>query len=120
MTVKKVLCVEDSVTDLTYLQKIVADNNVLAVVATSGAEALTKAKAEKPDLIFMDINMAGMDGFATTRELKKDAATKAIPVVFVTSKGQKADKVWAQMQGGQGYVVKPYTAEQIVEQLRAF
>jgi twitching motility two-component system response regulator PilH len=120
MSVRKVLCVEDSMADLTYLQKIITDASVLSVTATSGAEAIAKAKSEKPDLIFMDINMAGMDGFATTRELKKDVATKSIPVVFVTSKSQKADRVWAQMQGGQGYVVKPYTPEQIQEQLRAF
>jgi len=60
-----------------------------------------------------------MDGFAATRELSANAVTKSIPVVFVTSKAQKADKVWAQMQGGKGYVTKPYTADQIVEQLKA-
>ena len=56
---------------------------------------------------------------AATRELSSNSATKSIPVVFVTSKGQKADKVWAQMQGGKGYVTKPYTADDIVEQLKA-
>jgi twitching motility two-component system response regulator PilH len=120
MALRKVLCVDDSAADLLNIEKIVSAANLLVIKAVSGQEAITKAKAERPDLIFMDVNMAGMDGFAATRELKKAEETRSIPVVFVTSKNQKADKVWAQMQGGSGYVVKPYTAEQIQEQLRAF
>ena len=120
MPVRKVLCVEDSAADMLNLEKILAAANVFVVKAVSGQEAVAKAKSEKPDLILMDINMAGMDGFAATREIKKDAETKAIPVVFVTSKNQKADRVWAQMQGGAGYITKPYTAAQITEQLQAF
>ena len=50
-----------------------------------------------------------MDGFAATRAIGGDAATKSIPVVLVTSKNQKADRVWAQMLGVKGYVTKPYT-----------
>ena len=120
MTVRKVLCVEDSAADMVNLEKIVAAANIFMLKATTGAEAVAKAKAEHPDLILMDINMPGMDGFAATREIKKDPSTKDIPVVFVTSKNQKADRVWAQMQGGSGFISKPYTAEQITEQLRAF
>ena len=120
MAVRKVLCVDDTAADLVNIEKIVSGANLLVIKGTSGADAIEKAKSEKPDLIFMDVNMAGMDGFAATRELKKDDSTKAIPVVFVTSKNQKADKVWAQMQGGSGFVSKPYTAEQILEQIKAF
>jgi twitching motility two-component system response regulator PilH len=120
MTVRKVLCVEDSPADMVNLEKIVAAANIFMIKATNGTDALARAKSELPDLILMDINMPGMDGFATTRELKKDPQTKSIPVVFVTSKNQKADRVWAQMQGGAGFITKPYTAEQITEQLRAF
>ena len=120
MAVRKVLCVDDARADLTNIEKIVSGANCLVSTASSGTEALERAKADKPDLIFMDVNMAGMDGFAATRELKKDAATKDIPVVFVTSKNQKADRVWAQMQGGAGFISKPYTADDILAQLKAF
>ncbi len=120
MAIRKVMCVDDAKTDLTNIEKIVTGANYMVVTASSGKEAVTKAKSEKPDLIFMDVNMAEMDGFAATRELKKDAETKAIPIVFVTSKNQKADRVWAQMQGGAGFVAKPYTAEEILQQLKAF
>ena len=90
------------------------------VTATTGAEAIAMAKAEKPQLIFLDILMPDMDGFEACRKLGSDGATKDIPVVFVTSKGQKADRMWAQMQGGRDLVAKPFTPDQIIEQLKAF
>jgi twitching motility two-component system response regulator PilH len=114
MTIKKILCVDDSYVDLVNIQKIVTSTGRFVVTAGNGREAIEKAKSEKPDLIFMDVNMPDMDGFAATRALKKDPTTKDIPVVFVTSKDQKADKMWGQMQGGSGYVVKPYTSDDIV------
>jgi twitching motility two-component system response regulator PilH len=87
------------------------------LTASGGKEALDKAKAERPDLIFLDIMMPDIDGFATCRALQNDPQTKSIPVIFVTSKGQRADRVWAQMQGGKDLVAKPFTADQIVEQI---
>jgi twitching motility two-component system response regulator PilH len=88
------------------------------ITANNGKEALEKAKTEKPDLIFLDIIMPDMDGYATCRALINDPETKNIPVIFVTSKGQKADRVWAQMQGGKDLVAKPYSPDQTVEQLK--
>ena len=120
MAVRKILCVDDSNADLINLEKIVVGTGFLALTATSGKEGLEKAKSEKPDLIFLDVNMPEMDGFAVMRELKRDADIKDIPVVLITSKSQKADKMWAQMQGASGYVTKPYTADQILEQIRSF
>lgn len=117
--VSKVLIVDDSPAELQNLKTILSDAGCVVTTASSGAEAVKKALTEKPNVIFMDVVMPEMDGFAATRELGSNAATRAIPVVFVTSKNQKADKVWAQMQGGKGYVVKPYTSDQIVEQLKA-
>jgi twitching motility two-component system response regulator PilH len=67
----------------------------------------------------MDVNMPGMDGFAATRALKGEGATKDIPIVLVTSKHQKADKAWGRMLGAKGYIGKPYSSEQILEQLKA-
>ena len=68
----------------------------------------------------MDIVMPTMDGFATCRALAGDEDTKDIPVIFVTSKNQKADRLWAQMQGAKGFVTKPYSPDEIIDQLKAF
>jgi len=119
MSINKVLIVDDSPTELTHIQSIVSDVGCLVLTATNGQEALNKAKSEKPDLIFLDIVMPDRDGFSTCRELAGDAATKDIPVVFVTSKNQKADRVWAQMQGAKGYITKPYSSNEIIDQIKA-
>jgi twitching motility two-component system response regulator PilH len=118
MTIQKVLVCDDSTADRINLEGIVSNAGYTVVSASSGREALEKAKTEKPDLIFMDVLMPEVDGFAATRALQNDPATKHIPVVLVTSKGQKADRIWAQMQGAKDLVAKPYTSDQIVEQLR--
>ncbi len=115
----KILVVDDAKPDLMNLEKIVSSAGHLVITANSGEQAVERAKSEKPDLIFMDVNMTQVDGFAATRTLKGDVATKAIPVVFVTSKDQKADRAWAQMLGARGFISKPYTPDQILEQLKA-
>lgn len=120
MAINKVLVVDDSAADLTNIKNIVSEAGFIVVSASNGKEAVEKAKSEKPDLIFLDIIMPGMDGYATCRQLHSDSATREIPVVFVTSKNQKADRVWAQMQGGKAFITKPYSADQIVDQLKAF
>jgi twitching motility two-component system response regulator PilH len=116
---KKALAVDDSVTDLANMKSVLTDSGFLVVTASNGKEALEKAKAEKPGVIFLDIIMPGMDGYEACRLLAEDPATKGIPVVFVTSKGQQADKVWGQMQGAKGYVTKPYRPEDLIDQVKA-
>jgi len=119
MSINKVLIVDDSNVDLQNLKTIVEKNGYRTVTATSGKEGVQKARAEHPDLIFMDIIMDNMDGFSACREIKQDNSTKDIPVVFVTSKNQKADVMWATKQGGRALVAKPYTESDILNQLRA-
>ena len=116
---RKVLIVDDAPVDRQQLQAIVAKAGCQALLAESGRQAIERAKQDKPDLILMDVNMPDMDGFAATRQLKADAATKDIPIVFVTGKNQKADMAWGQMLGAKAYVAKPYSQEQILEHLKA-
>ena len=118
--INKVLVVDDSTPQRQYLESIVFGAGCHVTTAASGVEAVQKAKADKPDLIFMDIVMDQMDGFETCRTLSKDDTTKNIPVVMVSNKKQKADKMWAAHQGARGYVTKPYTEDDILEQLRRF
>ncbi len=114
---KKVLVVDDSPVDVQNLTRILQDAGALVVTASSGAEAVAVAKREAPNLIMMDVNMPGLDGFSATRQLAQDPSTKGIPVVFVTSKDQKADRVFAQMLGAKGFVTKPYAPDQIIGHL---
>ncbi len=120
MAVNNVLVVDDDPAQLANIKNIIADAGYLVSTAKNGAEALQKAKVDKPDIIFLDIVMPEMDGFQTCRQLNNDSDTKNIPVIFVTSKKQKADRLWAQMQGGKAYITKPYSADEIIDQLKAF
>lgn len=120
MSISKILLVDDSPADLLYLKRAVEGINAHIVTATSGAHAIDIAKAEQPDIIFMDIIMEGLDGYSACRELKKDAATRDIPVIFVSTKNQRADRMWAERQGGSGYIAKPYTPDHIKDEIKRF
>jgi twitching motility two-component system response regulator PilH len=114
---KKILVADDSPVDLKNLERIVSGAGAVVITASSGTEAIAKAIDSQPSLILLDVNMPGLDGFSTARQLAANPATKGIPVVFVTSKDQKADRVFAQMLGAKGYVTKPYTTEDILSKL---
>ena len=115
----KILIVDDAQVDRANLERILAGAGHRVIAAESGEQGVARAKSDKPDVILMDVNMPDLDGFAATRQLKGDPATKDIPVVFVTGKNQKADVAWGRMLGARGYVGKPYSAEEILAQLAA-
>lgn len=89
MAVRKVLVVDDSPTDLANIKDIMTEAGCVVITATNGHEAIQRARSDKPDIIFMDIIMPDMDGYAACRSLSTEAATKEIPVVFVTSKTRR-------------------------------
>ena len=120
MPIRRILVVDDSAADRAHLEGILTRAKYDVTTANSGREAVAAVKSRKPDLVFMDVVMAEMDGFEACRLITRDPETKHVPIVFCTSKGSKADRVWAQMNGGKGLVSKPFTEEQILEQLALF
>ena len=94
MPIKKILIVDDSPTERHALSELLAKNGYVVVTAESGEEAITKSKSDMPDLILMDVVMPGMNGYQATRTITREEATKHIPVVMCTSKGQETDKIW--------------------------
>jgi twitching motility two-component system response regulator PilH len=119
MTASKVLVVDDSPVDLAHLKSIIEGAGFQVITATNGREAYEKAKKNRPDLILMDVVMDDVDGFEACRTITNDRETGKIPVVFVTSKNQKADRVWGELQGGRGMISKPYSREQILDTINA-
>ncbi|MBL4773858.1 MAG: response regulator [Alcanivoracaceae bacterium] len=120
MTRAKILVVDDQKTDRMLLEDILNDKGYRVLTAASGPEGLEMAEGEAPDLIFMDVVMDDMDGFKACRLLTKGEKTKDIPVVMVSSNNQKVDKLWAHKQGARAYIIKPYTVDQIMEQIQKF
>lgn len=114
---KKTLICDDSATDLMRLSMALEAANCTVIKTTKSSEVLGLAKEHQPDVIFLDIVMPDQDGFTTCRELINDSETKNIPIIFVSSKGKKADRIWAKMQGATDLVQKPFDDSQIVEKL---
>lgn len=88
------------------------------VEATDGSEALTIAKQESPDLILLDAMMPGMSGYEASRRLKKAEATKEIPIVFLSAKGQTYEVAEGLEAGAVAYIVKPFSPKELVAQVQ--
>ena len=115
-----VLIVDDSAAIRKILHRVLMQAEVpLGKVheANDGMEALEKLKAEKVGLILSDINMPNMDGIELLGKLKADATFKSVPILMVTTEGSQAKVLQALELGANGYVRKPFTAEQIKEKL---
>jgi twitching motility two-component system response regulator PilH len=117
MAIKKVLVVDDSMTDRVHLEQICASAGYAVITANSGVEAVAKANNERPDAVLLDIVMHDMNGFQVCRALTSNNATQHIPVVLVSCKHESTDRIWGQQQGASGYVTKPYTRAQILNEL---
>ena len=117
----KILVIEDD----KFLNKLYSDQlrreGFEVSVAISGEEGLSKALNENPDLVILDIMLPKMDGFAVLIELKKDNATKKIPVLMMTNLGQQADIDKGKQLGADDYIVKSsLTPSQVSEKIKAF
>jgi twitching motility two-component system response regulator PilH len=114
-----ILIVDDSPTELHQMQRVLQQHGYQTIGANDGADAILKAREMKPDLILMDIVMPGVDGFRATRQLAADPATRSIPVIIVSSKGEETDRIWGMRQGAVDYLVKPFSPTQLIEKAQA-
>lgn len=112
-----ILIIDDSPTEIHVLKTMLEKNGFTAITASSGEEGIAKAKAEKPDLILMDIVMPGMNGFQATRALTRDEETSAIPIIIVTTKNQETDRVWGMRQGAKDFITKPAEEEDLMNKI---
>lgn len=109
MTIRKVLLVddEDDIRTIGHLS-LSRVGGWQTVLAASGAEALTKAAAEQPDLILLDVMMPGMDGPTTLGQLRAQESTAKTPVIFMTAKIQKQEVARYLELGAVGVIGKPF------------
>jgi twitching motility two-component system response regulator PilH len=117
---KKVLVVDDTVAHLKQLEEIVSAAGYQVITASSGKTALQKVVAEKPDMVFLDIVMDDLDGYGACREITRTEETKDIPVVFVSTKNQRADRLWAERQGAKALLTKPIDEAEILKHLTMY
>tara|TARA_R110002049_G_scaffold77563_6_gene198376 strand:+ start:766 stop:1131 length:366 start_codon:yes stop_codon:yes gene_type:complete len=118
MPIKKILVVDDSPTERFALTEVLTANGFEVVSAENGEDAVVKSKAELPDLILMDVVMPGMNGYQATRTISRDEATRAIPIIICTTKGQETDRIWGMRQGAHDYLVKPIDHTELLERIK--
>ena len=116
----KILVVDDTAAHLQQMKEIVSEAGYQVITATSGREAVERTRAEKPNMVFMDIVMDDLDGYGACREITRDEETRDIPVVFVSTKNQRADKIWAEKQGAKALITKPIDSAAIVNSLNLY
>ncbi|MBD3635048.1 MAG: twitching motility response regulator PilH [Methylophaga sp.] len=113
----RILIADDSPTEVYVLQKMLEKNGHQVLVAEDGEQAVQQSQQNKPDLILMDVVMPNLNGFQATRKLTKDPQTSHIPIIIVSSKNQETDKMWGLRQGARGYLGKPVTEQDLMQQI---
>jgi two-component system OmpR family response regulator len=116
----KVLIVDDE-PDIRRIAKLGLSRvgGMEVVEAANGAEALVRAKEDKPDAVLLDVMMPGLDGPSTLARLREDPATSGIPVVFLTAKAIAAELERLNVLGAAGVLTKPFDPMTLARELRA-
>lgn len=114
----KILIVDDSPAEVRLMQSLL-DRAGYASVAIHDPMRLEQViDVEQPSLILLDVVMPQRNGFQVCRDLKAHANYARIPVVLVTSKSTESDKFWGKQQGADGYVIKPFTGDDLLGAVR--
>ena len=117
--VARILIIEDNPSNMT-LAKFVLESAGHVVLAAVDAEAgVTLARDQRPELILMDIQLPGMDGLEATALLKRDPATRSIPVVALTALAMKGDEERIRAAGCDGYIAKPLDYKEFLASVTA-
>ena len=113
----KVLLVDDDPVILKLLQVNFEMEGYTVLTANDGVEGLDKARAERPDVVILDIMMPRMDGLEVTRELKGDDATKEMPILLLSAKAQASDIQIGREVGADDYLTKPFDPLELLERV---
>lgn len=111
---KKILIVDDKPHVLRVLKDKLTRSGYEVAMAVNGRQALEAVESQRPDLIFLDIMMPELDGYSVCATLKEAPATRDIPVVFLTAKGQDFDRLRALKLGAEDFVSKPFSPRAIL------
>lgn len=114
-----VLIVEDEKDIRDLLAYHLEKEGFAVVAADSGKTALERAKAEKPQIILLDIMLPDIDGLSVCRQLKRDPLLSAVPIIMVTSKGEEIDRIVGLELGADDYIVKPFSLREVTLRVKA-
>src|SRR5688572_19712240 len=114
-----ILSIDDQPGNLNLLVDCLTQYGHHVITATSGEMGLEKAALVRPDLILLDLNMPGIDGFETCRRLRDDERTRDIPLIFMTFSDTREDRLKGFEAGAVDYITKPLDAMEVLARIRA-
>lgn len=109
----KILVIDDSTTVVTFLRRMLEQNGYEPLEAFDAESGVELAKEHVPALIFLDIVLPGMNGFAALRQLRKDPRTAKIPVIMMSGNEQATEQFWAQRIGADDFMKKPFSRAEV-------
>lgn len=114
---RKILIAEDNRSDAEILEQLLKENGYLVSIASNGIDALEKAIKEYPDLILLDVDMPGEDGYAVARQLKSYRATRFVPIVMLTALTELGAKLEGLDAGVDDFITKPYRPVELLARI---
>jgi two-component system cell cycle response regulator DivK len=117
---KRILVIEDQEDLRGILRDLLTGSGYEVLEAADGNDGVAKAQSGRPDLILMDIQLPGLDGYEATRQIKANPKLVATPIIAVSSFAMKGDEEKARAAGCDHYVTKPYSPIQLLRIIRGF
>ena len=117
---KRILVIEDNEDNRRIVRDLFTSAGYELLEAVSGEDGVTLARRERPDLILMDIQLPGFDGYEATRRIKAEPGLAGVPIIVVTSYALSGDDVKAMAAGADGYVSKPFSPRALLAKVREF
>jgi CheY-like chemotaxis protein len=115
---KKIVYVEDNLANLRFMQKVLDERKgVRLLCAENAPDGIALIFREQPDLILMDIQMPGMDGYQAFAKLQEDAVTRDIPVIAVSANAMESDIQYALSMGFREYLTKPVDIQLLYQKI---
>jgi two-component system cell cycle response regulator DivK len=115
---KRILAVDDQEDNRRILRDLLTSAGYEVIEAVNGEEAVTLAESQRPDLILMDIQLPGIDGYEATRRIKANPALRGTPLIVVTSYALSGDEAKATAAGADAYVSKPFSPRALLAKVR--
>ena len=113
----RILAVDDEIDVLLIVKTALQSENYQVLTATNGPDAINICREQPPDLILLDVKMAGMSGFDVMRELKSDDRTSTIPIIMLTGLSERKKIQEALMKGSDYYIVKPFEMHELLAKI---
>ena len=118
--IKRILAIEDHPINRRILRDLLTSAGYEMIEAVTGDEGVALAEQHRPDLILMDIQLPGLDGYEATRRIKANPALRQIPIIAVTSYALSGDDAKALQAGCDAYVAKPFSPRALLAKIREF